>query len=212
MCLLLSRPSFRIWVYLCSYLGTNLLFPFFFLFLFDKNERSTNCFQTISRVREFSCKLRVSKVLLVFQDKKNKQTIHRKKYPWKILYWGNKWISDWNFQVHISKPLSHLTITARVKLISYSSRALTTKNKNHLFDIVTYFLFLSTHWFQDFLAEVTSVGLQTQYEAVCENLGLIAYLVQVFVIIIIHITVIIIITAQCRLTGGRSRLDRQARI
>ena len=59
---------------------------------------------------------------------------------------------------------------------------------------------------------MTSVGLQTQYEAVCENLGLIAYLVQVFVIIIIHITVIIIITAQCRLTGGRSRLDRQARI
>ena len=40
---------------------------------------------------------------------------------------------------------------------------------------------------------MTSVGLQTQYEAVCENLGLIAYLVQVFVIIIIHITVIIII-------------------
>jgi len=31
---------------------------------------------------------------------------------------------------------------------------------------------------RDFLAEVTSVGLQTQYEAVCENLGLIAYLVQ----------------------------------
>ena len=41
---------------------------------------------------------------------------------------------------------------------------------------------------------MTSVGLQTQYEAVCENLGLIAYLVQVVVIIIIHITVIIIIT------------------
>ena len=79
-------------------------------------------------------------------------------------------------------------------MISYSSRALTTKNKNQLFDIVTYFLFLSTHWFQDFLAEVTSVGLQTQYEAVCENLGLIAYLVQVVVIIIIHITAIIIIT------------------
>ena len=78
--------------------------------------------------------------------------------------------------------------------MSYSSRALTTKNKNQLFDIVTYFLFFSTHWFQDFLAEVTSVGLQTQYEAVCENLGLIAYLVQVVVIIIIHITVIIIIT------------------
>ena len=39
---------------------------------------------------------------------------------------------------------------------------------------------------------MTSVGLQTQYEAVCENLGLIAYLVQV-VIIIIHTTVIIII-------------------
>ena len=37
------------------------------------------------------------------------------------------------------------------------------------------------HYCQDFLAEVTSVGLQTQYEAVCENLGLIAYLVQVLV-------------------------------
>ena len=32
--------------------------------------------------------------------------------------------------------------------------------------------------FQDFLEEVTSVGLQTQYEAVTENLGLIAYLIQ----------------------------------
>ena len=59
--------------YAMKYLGTNLLFLFFLFFLFDKSERSTKCFQTISRVREFSCKLRVSKVLLVFQDKK-KQT------------------------------------------------------------------------------------------------------------------------------------------
>ena len=54
---------------------------------------------------------------------------------------------------------------------------------------------------------MTSVGLQTQYEAVCENLGLIAYLVQVVVIIIIHINVIIIITrthAALRMAG----LDR----
>ena len=45
-------------------------------------------------------------------------------------------------------------------------------------------MFYSIHhniYCQDFLAEVTSVGLQTQYEAVCENLGLIAYLVQVLV-------------------------------
>ena len=39
---------------------------------------------------------------------------------------------------------------------------------------------------------MTSVGLQTQYEAVCENLGLIAYLVQVLVVVI---TIIIIIIA-----------------
>ena len=39
-------------------------------------------------------------------------------------------------------------------------------------------------YFQDFLGEVTSVGLQTQYEAVCENLGLIAYLVQVLIFVI----------------------------
>ena len=64
--------------YAMKYLGTNLLFLFFLFFLFDKSERSTKCFQTISRVREFSCKLRVSKVLLVFQDKKtNKQSIAR---------------------------------------------------------------------------------------------------------------------------------------
>ena len=31
---------------------------------------------------------------------------------------------------------------------------------------------------------MTSVGLQTQYEAVCENLGLIAYLVQVLIFVI----------------------------
>ena len=60
---------------------------------------------------------------------------------------------------------------------------------------------------------MTSVGLQTQYEAVCENLGLIAYLVQVVIIIIIHITVIIIITRpHAALTDGGPRPDRQARI
>ena len=58
---------------------------------------------------------------------------------------------------------------------------------------------MTTECCQDFLAEVTSVGLQTQYEAVCENLGLIAYLVQVLIIIaviivgVISISVIIII-------------------
>ena len=47
------------------------------------------------------------------------------------------------------------------------------------FLFTTISIILHDHYCQDFLAEVTSVGLQTQYEAVCENLGLIAYLVQV---------------------------------
>ena len=53
---------------------------------------------------------------------------------------------------------------------------------------------LHKHCCQDFLAEVTSVGLQTQYEAVCENLGLIAYLVQVLVIqLVIHLVQVLVI-------------------
>ena len=31
---------------------------------------------------------------------------------------------------------------------------------------------------REFLAEVTGQGLQTQYESVCENIGLMAYLMQ----------------------------------
>ena len=33
-------------------------------------------------------------------------------------------------------------------------------------------------YFQEFLDNVTTVGLQTQYEAVTENLSLIGYLIQ----------------------------------
>ena len=57
---------------------------------------------------------------------------------------------------------------------------------------------------------MTSVGLQTQYEAVCENLGLIAYLVQVAVIIIIHRHHRHHKALYCP-TDGRPRLDCRAR-
>ena len=49
----------------------------------------------------------------------------------------------------------------------------------HLYNIeVIYFINKSLQYWQEFLDNVTTVGLQTQYEAVTENLSLIGYLIQ----------------------------------